>query len=325
MGSSSLATVGQTYEVIFVSERTPITRLTAFFKAFPNEAACENYLIETLFPRGYACPKCGYPSFGKIKGRRAIQCNRCSHQTSLTAHTVMHGSHIALSKWLLAIFLVTHDKRGYSAMQLAHELKITRKSAGYLLQRLRSVMALKAMGECLDCWVEVDDAYIGSKGITRGRGTEKSSFIVAAQKTKGGGCCIRATTSLKGGDYKEFARVHIGATSRITSDAFSGIRLGLGAYSGLESFPFEEGDEIRSLPTVHHIISNFKAHVGGTYHGVRKQYLQSYMDEFSYRYNNRQNIDVFHTLLTDVCYSVKRARPLLVELFKIQDVSRKAA
>jgi hypothetical protein len=301
--------------------RSPITRLTAFFKAFPDEAACEHYLTEALYPNGYVCPRCGNESYGKVKGRRTIiQCNRCSHHASLTAGTVMQGSHISLRKWFLAIFLVTHDKRGYSAMHLAHELKVTRKSAGYLLQRLRSVMALKAIGGNLSDWVELDGAYIGSKGSVRGRGTKKVSFIVAAEKKEGGGVCMRAAEGLKGGGYKEFARWHICPTSRIATDAFLGIRSGLAQFSGLEAAPFDGDDGERSLPTAHHIISNFKAHISGTYHGVRKEHLQGYMDEFSYRYNNRRNIDVFHVLVSDVCLSIKRARPLLLELFKLQDV-----
>lgn len=88
----------------------------------------------------------------------------------------MHRSHLPLRKWFLAIFLITHDKRGYSAMQLAHELKVTRKTAGYLLQRIRGAMALQVIPNVMSGIIELDDAYIGSKGKTRGRGTEKVSF-----------------------------------------------------------------------------------------------------------------------------------------------------
>jgi DNA-directed RNA polymerase subunit RPC12/RpoP len=308
-------------DVMVMEERKPVTRLSAFFKAFGDERPCEEYLISVQYPNGFICPKCGNTHYGWIHRRKGIQCTSCSHQVSLTANTVMHGSHIPLRKWLLAIFLITHDKRGCSAMTLAHEVKVTRKSAAYLLQRLRSVMALEAIGEKLDGWVEIDDAYIGPKGPVRGRGTAKASFIVAVEKVRDGGVCIRATNTLKAADYKLFALDHICRTSRITSDGFLSIRAGLSAYGGHEPAVFDGQDEVRSLPTVHHIISNFKAHIAGTYHGVRKDYLQSYMDEFSYRYNNRRNIDVFHTFVSDVCFSIKRARPVLTELFRFQDVS----
>jgi len=303
-----------------MTNRHPITRLEAFFKAFPDGESCVRYMAGILYPNGFICPRCGNKVYGVIKGRRAIQCTACRRQESVTAGTVMHGSHIPLFGWLLAIFLVTHDKRGYSAVSLAHELKISRRSAYFMLERIRSVAALKAIGEVLGGWVEIDDAYIGSKGTTRGRGTEKAEFIVAVEKSKGGGVCIRATESLKGGDYKEFARCHISATSKITSDGLPALRAGLSSYAGHMPSTFDSTDDTYALPTVHHIISNFKAHIAGTYHGVRKSHLQSYMDEFCYRYNNRRNVDIFHTLLTDVCLSPKRVRSKLIELFAFQDI-----
>jgi len=63
----------------------------------------------------------------------------------------------------------------------------------------------------------------------------------------------------------------------------------------------------------------------GTYHGVRKDFMQSYMDEFSYRYNNRKNVDVFRTLLSDICFGIKQKRGALIELFKMQDTGAQSA
>ena len=304
-----------------MDEREPITRLTDFFEAFPDERACEEYLFTLQFPNGFICPRCGCRSYGRIRDRRELQCHDCAHQTSLTAHSMMHRSHLPLRKWFLAIFLITHDKRGYSAMQLAHELKITRKSAGYLLQRIRAAMALQVIPNVMSGTVELDDAYIGSKGKTRGRGTEKVPFMVAVEKSKGGGVAIRATESLKGGDYRLFAHDHLSRTSHIRTDGFRPIAAGLASYSGLDALVFDEDDVDRSLPCVHHIISNFKSVINGTYHGVRKDYLQSYMDEFAYRYNNRRNADVFNTLLCDICFAIKHAKPALIELFRFQSLN----
>ena len=303
-----------------MDEREPITRLTTFFEAFPDERSCEDYLFTLQFPNGFICSRCGCRDYGRIRNRRELQCHDCGRQGSLTAGSIMHRSHLPLRKWFLAIFLITHDKRGYSAMQLAHELKVTRKTAGYLLQRIRGAMALQVIPNVMSGIIELDDAYIGSKGKTRGRGTERVSFIVAVEKSKGGGVALRATWSLKGEDYGLFAHDHLSRTSHIRTDGFRPIAAGLASYSGLDALVFDEGDAERSLPCVHHIISNFKLVINGTYHGVRKDYLQSYMDEFSYRYNNRRNADVFHTLLSDVCFAIKRTKPVLIELFKFQCV-----
>lgn len=166
------------------NKRTPITRLTRFFKTFPNERACEDYLFKLLYPNGFICPKCGGLSFGRIKDRRELQCHSCKHQTSLTTGTMMESTKLPLKKWFLAIFLVTHDKRGYSAMALAHELNVQWRSADYLLQRIRVAMAQKTIPNILGGTIELDDAYIGSKGTTRGRGTEKSPLSLLSRKVE---------------------------------------------------------------------------------------------------------------------------------------------
>jgi len=84
---------------------------------------------------------------------------------------------------------------------------------------------------------------------------------------------------------------------------------------------FDADGKDASLPVVHNFISNFKAMVTGTHHGVRKKYLQSYMGVYTYRYNNRRNSDVFNTLLEDVNLSPKRNKTCLVSLFSAQDVT----
>jgi len=303
-----------------MGKRIPITRLTAFFAAFPNEKACEDYLFKLLYPNGFICPRCGSKSFGRIKGRKELQCHRCRHQTSLTKGSIMQNTHLALRKWFLAIFLLTHDKRGYSALSLAHELNVSRQTATYLVQRIRAAMALSVIPNALGGIIEIDDAYIGAKSKTRGRGTEKVSFMVAVEKSKAGNVSLRASESLKGDDYKTFAYDHISHSSKIRSDGFRAICSGLASYAGHRPETFCADDCERSLPTVHHIISNFKAMVAGTYHGVRKDFMQSYMDEFSYRYNNRRNADVFHTLLSDVCFSPKQRKAMILALSKAQDL-----
>ena len=304
------------------NNRIPITRLTAFFKAFPDEKSGEDYLFSLLYPNVFVCPKCAGSKFGRIEGRRELQCPTCKHQTSLTAGTMMESTKLPLRKWFLAIFLITHDKRGYSAMALAHELKVQWRTADYLLKRIRAAMTQKVIPNVLGGLIELDDAYIGSKSTTQGRGTDKTPFLIAVEKRKGGEVALRATKSVKGADYKLFARDHIARSATIKSDASTSIKAGLSSYAGLDSAKFDDSDEDRSLPTVHHLISNFKTMIRGTYHGVSKRLLQSYMDEFSYRYNNRRNINVFHTLLSDICFVGKCSKSLILEFFELQDIEK---
>jgi len=295
-----------------------IRSLIDFMDAFPDEASCEQHLFTIKYPKGYVCPKCGYRGYSKISKRREYQCNRCRYQESLTKDTAMHNTKIPLLKWFLAIYLMTHDKRGMSALRLSLEIGVAYDTAYRILQRLRGAMADDSITIVLSTNVEVDDAYIGAKGTTRGRGTEKAPFIAAVECSKGGLVSLRAVGSVSGAEYKEFARWHISKTAHIRSDGFPSVRAGLSAWSGHEPKNFDTSDMDASLPVVHNIISNFKAMIIGTYHGVRKTYLQSYMDEYSYRYNNRKNLDIFNALLKDVYLSPRRSKASLAVLFSVQ-------
>jgi len=171
--------------------------------------------------------------------------------------------------------------------------------------------------------VQFDDSYIGAKGGKRGRGTSQAPFFAAVEMGRKGGCCLRTTESLAACDYRLFAHDHICLNAHIRTDGSIALNAGLATWSGLDSRNFDDGEEERALRHVHNIISNFKSYVIGTYHGVQRRYLQSYMDEYSYRYCNRHNRLVFDTLLDDMCRS-RHTRKQLVELFAPQMVEMAA-
>ena len=111
-----------------------------FIKKYNNEEVCQEHLFHLRWPNGYECPKCGNKTYYPIKGRKLYQCTACRYQASVTAGTVMDRSHIKLEKWFWAIYLVSTDKRGYSAMTLHKQLGIGYKAAWYMLQRIRTAM-----------------------------------------------------------------------------------------------------------------------------------------------------------------------------------------
>ncbi len=99
-----------------------------------------------------------------------------------------------------------------------------------------------------------------------------------------------------------------------------GTKAGLKRWSNLDSHPFDADDEARSLPVVHHVISNL-ASIIGTYHGATEAYIQSYMDEFCWRYNHRGMKAKFETMVSDLCAHRKKTRSELLELFVPQLLS----
>lgn len=111
-----------------------------FRQRFQTNESCREYLYQLRWPRGFVCPRCGAAGGSPIKGRGEYSCKHCHKQTSVTAGTVMHRTHLPLTVWFWAMYLVARDKRGISATQLSRELEIAYSSAWYLLQRLRSAM-----------------------------------------------------------------------------------------------------------------------------------------------------------------------------------------
>ena len=155
---------------------------------FATEADCREYLFQIRFPEGFVCPKCGCTEYYPIRTRHICQCKNCRKQTSVTAGTVMHRTHLPLTVWFWAIYLCATDKRGISAVALSGQLCISYESAWYLLKRIRSAMGDRDQNYQLSGLVEMDEAYLGGPrhGGKRGRGTEQPKMAVAMSKTKSG-------------------------------------------------------------------------------------------------------------------------------------------
>ena len=132
-----------------------------FRTRFSTEDACRAELFRLRFPNGLVCPKCGCTEYYPVRGRNTFQCRTCRRQTSVTAGTVMHRTHLPLTAWFWAIYLCATDKRGISAVQLSRTLGICYESAWYLLHKIRRAMTQRD-GKCaLSGIVEMDDGYVG--------------------------------------------------------------------------------------------------------------------------------------------------------------------
>ena len=134
-----------------------------FLKRFPNEKTCAEYLYHVRWPNGFVCPVCGHRHCYALNRPGRYQCAKCRHQTSLTANTVMHRTHLPLTKWFWAIYLVACDKRGISALTLAGKISVSYETAWYLLCRIRKAMEARDAQYTLGGIIEFDDSYFGAK------------------------------------------------------------------------------------------------------------------------------------------------------------------
>ncbi len=278
--------------------------LIQYQKKFTSEEACRQHLFKQRWPRGFCCPKCQHGEYYLIENRQLYQCKKCKHQTSVTAGTIMHKSHTPLMVWFLAIFLIAHDKRGVSAVQIARELEVSYPTAWLLLQKIRKAMGDRDANYKLAGIVELDDAFFGAptEGGKRGRGTEQTPVLVGVSLDRKGTpqyIKMKVIPNVKGVTLVDFAETSIEPGSTISSDAYRSYKAL--AKEGYDHQPltFNVKENPDHLKWLHTMISNAKAFIGGTYHGLGSKHLQAYLDEFCFRTNRRQfEGQLFNRLLT---------------------------
>lgn len=269
-----------------------------FFTAFPTEETCEEHLIHVRWPQGMTCGKCGSKDlYKRISTRRAHQCRQCRHLTYPTAGTIFHRTRTPLRAWFLAVFCVAFDKRGLSALQLSEQIGVDYNTAWAMLHRIRRAMAKRDSQYKLASPVEMDDMFIGAPTEgKKGRGTEQTPVLVAVsfflepkeQKEYMGFAKMRAVKHVDANSLLSFANDVIEPGSLIRSDGYS-------TYFTLPKSGFRHESIVVGtrkahtiLPHVHRYISNLKAFVQGTYHGLDELHLQQYLDEYCYRFNRRR-------------------------------------
>lgn len=275
-----------------------------FQRKFDTEDKCREFFLKLRYPNGFVCPHCGGKDHGFVKTRNLIRCKSCRKQISVTSGTVFHRTHLTLIQIVWSMYLFANDKRGCSAIQLQRMLKVNYDTALYILRRLRKAMKNRDDKYMLEGVVELDDTYVGTSthGKKRGRGTEKSKVIVAVSKTvKNAIQFVRMAVvkDLKATTFGKFALCNIETGSTIESDNCASLKSGLaeGYFVHYETFSPEK----EMLVALHTAISNMKSLINGTYHGVTKEYLQEYLDEFVFRFNRRNyNEHLFERLAVAV-------------------------
>lgn len=272
---------------------------------FDTEEKCREYLFQMRWPNGFQCSKCGNTDYYYIHTRKVYQCKQCKKQHSVTANTLFQDTHIPLRKWFWAIYLVSRDKRGISALGLKNAINVSYPTAWSVLHKIRQAMAAKDQEYTLQGLIVVDDALFGGvvEGKKRGRGTEKVPVLVAISLVD---------------EKPQYAKMSVienmkkeTVTNAIEKMIEEGSILRSDAHRTIISLDNYEHDTVvaskdnllakEKLQWVNTIISNAKAYILGTYHGLPKKYLQRYLDEFCYRFNRRFCEKMIFKKLVNAC------------------------
>jgi hypothetical protein len=299
--------------------------LENFLSNYGTEEKCVSAVFKMRWPEGFSCEECGHSAYREERHGRLLTCLHCYHPNFLTAGTIFQDTKLPLTKWFLAMHLLTKDKQGMSALQLMRELGVCYETAWSVKQKLMTVMQERVEEKPLSSHSVADDLYIGGKlpDGKRGRGSENKVPVVGA-----------LSLSPEGKPDQVNFRVLPGFTSQaIKTWAAKNLARGIHLYSdglacftavtemGIEHYPtvMSENPEQRDQGVfgwVNTVIGNLKTTLAGTYHHVSAKYVSRYLAEFEYRFNRRYNLDtMLQRLLHAAIHTPPYPQPMLTLAF----------
>lgn len=264
--------------------------LVNFYKQFPDEQACLDYLEQVRWPGERACPHCGSLKNYKFKSGKLFKCGDCKKQFSTKVGTIFTDSHVPLQKWFLAVFLLTSQKKGISSIRLAEYLEVTQKSAWFMLQRIRYAMNYGTFDKPLHGTYEADETYIGGKSTSEERYRNKTAVLGIVEKKKDTGrIVLKATKQADATVALPFIRATAKQSAVIHTDE-STIYNRLKKEYVHEVVTHKDNEYVRggiSTNTIDGAWNHLKLGLKAIYMGVSPKHLGMYCDEFSFRYNTR--------------------------------------
>ena len=269
--------------------------LAEFEARFRSEQACREYLFQLRWPEGFRCPRCGA---AKAWPLRSVlwQCAACDQQISVTAGTIFQDTHTPLRVWFRAMWWVTAQKNGVSALGLQRVLGLgSYQTAWAWLHKLRRAM-VRPGRDRLAGVVELDETYLGGlEEGKRGRQTEKKALIVVAAQEESrniGRIRMRRIPDASAASLMPFVCDSIEPGSVVHTDGWLGYEpLGRNGYRHRITFLRGQAKSPSDLlPRVHRVISLLKRWLLGTHQGaVSLEHLDYYLDEFTFRFNRRRS------------------------------------
>ena len=274
--------------------------LLDFQSRFPDDAACAEYLCTQRWPEGFRCPACGHDRAWALSTKPwTYECRGCRRQTSVKAGTILHGSKLPLTVWFWAAYLMATHSNGISALQLQKQLALgSYKSAWLLAAKLRHAMVAPERA-LLAGLIEVDETTIRHRSADdppaggQGRSHDGKLLIGGAVEIRSQGplagpgrISLAAIDDFSAASLHGFMAANIAPDSTAKTDGWPG-------YPGAPEITHEPhviGAMAAHvvLPWVHRVFSNLKTWALGVYHGLRARHLQSYLDEFVFRFNRRR-------------------------------------
>lgn len=281
-----------------------ITSLFDLFEAFPTEQHAIDHLRAIRWgesdERAY-CPYCGGTRIMHFKDNKNHKCSDCRKRFSIKVGTIFADSKIQLRKWFAAIWMITSHKKGIASTQLAKDIKVTQKTAWFMLHRLRHAAETKSFQGPMDGDIEVDEAYLGGKAKNmhqkdlkaRKQYTNKSAVVGVLQRD-GELRAMHVPAATKANAHA-IVRENVSPKARFMTDGSPlykalGPAMG-GEYANHKVVKHNRGEYVIEgdvhTNSIESVWALFRRQVVGTHHWVSKKHLQAYINEMTWRFNRR--------------------------------------
>ena len=275
--------------------------ITDLSNRYPDESSCLDRLFRARYGSLKRCPKCKKQTkFYRIKARKTYGCKHCGHQLSPTAGTIFHKSSTPLKLWFHALYLFTISKNGVSAKELQRQLGVTYKTAWRMGHKIRELLIQNK--EQLTGVVEADETYYGGNNMnkrwrTYDPATKQVIFGMVERDGK-----IRVKHVMSPG-----ARILLGEIQENVSRESILLTDELGSYRRLQKLGYNHRainhtthyvDGKVHTNTIESFWNQLKRSLSGTYNWVSPVHLQSYLDEFAFRHNHKNDVHTFHNLVS---------------------------
>lgn len=282
--------------------------LKSFLEKYSDDEACLEEIFKIKYPKGAFCQKCqSITPFYKVTKRPVYQC-ACGFQISPLAGTIFEKTTTPLQYWFYAMFMMSNTRSGVSAKTLQREIGVTYKTAWRMFKQIRILM-VKSGGGLLDGTVEIDETFVGGKDKNRKNEwrqgvEEKQKEVLMGIIQREGKVYIKHIPNTGKWTLLKQIQDNVDPKARVMTDEWKGYTQ-LSKYGYSHDFvTHSHGEYARGdihTQNIENVWSHLKRGITGVYRIVSTKYLQSYANEFAFRYNNRQNqARMFEILLSQV-------------------------
>jgi transposase-like protein len=270
------------------------------FEAFPDEQACVDHLRSIRWANGAFCPLCGNADAAKVysfSDKRTHKCGICRQRFSIKVGTIFEDTKLPLRKWFTAIWMITSNRKGVASTQLARDLKITQKTAWFVLHRLRHAARTDSFNTPLAGEVAADETAIGGleknrhahKRLNLGRGMIGKTIVMGLVE-KDGQVRAGVIDNADRDTLQTIIRENVAPGSTVVTDGHRGyvrmhgydhkiVRHDRDEYVNAEGFTTNGVESFWAL---------FKRQYHGTHHYISPKHMDAYVGEMAYRQNRRE-------------------------------------